>query len=73
MDYFKKEVKTQVFTNRRLKKTLVNTDKFLEKLSGKIQVEQNEKNDVINTLKMEVEAKDLLVKVGLIFRIHLIF
>ena len=59
MDYFKKEVKTQVFTNRRLKKTLVNTDKFLEKLSGKIQVEQNEKNDVINTLKMEVEAKDL--------------
>ena len=73
MDYFKKEVKTQVFTNRRLKKSLVNTDKFLEKLSGKIQVEQNEKNDVINTLKMEVEAKDLLVKVGLIFRIHLIF
>ena len=66
MDYFKKEVKTQVFTNRRLKKTLVNTDKFLEKLSGKIQVEQNEKNDVINTLKMEVEAKDLLVKVGFI-------
>ena len=73
MDYFKKEVKTQVFTNRRLKKTLVNTDKFLEKLSGKIQVEQNEKNDVINTLKMEVEAKDLLVKVGFIFRINLIF
>ena len=72
MDYFKKEVKTQVFTNRRLKKSLVNTDKFLERLSGKIQIEQNEKNDVINTLKMEVEAKDLLVKVGLIFRIHLI-
>ena len=70
MDYFKKEVKTQVFTNRRLKKSLVNTDKFLEKLSGKIQVEQNEKNDVINTLKMEIEAKDLLVKVGFIFRIH---
>ena len=66
MDYFKKEVKTQVFTNRRLKKSLVDTDKFLEKLSGKIQVEQNEKNDVINTLKMEVEAKDLLVKVGFI-------
>ena len=73
MDYFKKEVKTQVFTNRRLKKSLVNTDKFLERLSGKIQIEQNEKNDVINTLKMEVEAKDLLVKVGFIFRIHLIF
>ena len=66
MDYFKKEVKTQVFTNRRLKKSLVNTDKFLERLSGKIQIEQNEKNDVINTLKMEVEAKDLLVKVGFI-------
>ena len=73
MDYFKKEVKTQVFTNRRLKKSLVNTDKFLERLSGKIQIEQNEKNDVINTLKMEVEAKDLLVKVGFIFRINLIF
>ena len=70
MDYFKKEVKTQVFTNRRLKKSLVNTDKFLERLSGKIQIEQNEKNDVINTLKMEVEAKDLLVKVGFIFRIN---
>ena len=73
MDYFKKEVKTQVFTNRRLKKSLVNTDKFLERLSGKIQIEQNEKNDVINTLKMEVEAKDVLVKVGFIFRINLIF
>ena len=66
MDYFKKEVKTQVFTNRRLRKTLVNTDKFLEKLSGKVQVKQNKKNDVINKLKMEVEAKDVLVKVGFI-------
>jgi len=62
MDYFKKEVKTQVFANRRLRKTLVNTDKFLEELSGKIQVEHTEKNDVIKTLKMEVEAKDVLVK-----------
>ena len=66
MDYFKKEVKTQVFTNRRLRKTLVNTDKFLEKLSGKVEVKQNKKNDVINKLKMEVEAKDVLVKVGFI-------
>ena len=66
MDYFKKEVKTQVFTNRRLRKTLVNTDKFLEILSGKVQVKQNKKNDVINKLKMEVEAKDVLVKVGFI-------
>jgi len=62
MGYYKKEVKTQVFTNRRLKKTLVNTDNFLGDLCGKIQIDHNEKNDVINTLKMEVEAKDILVK-----------
>jgi len=62
MGYFKGEVKTYVFANRGLKKTLINSDNFLADLCGKIQIDHNEKNDTINTLKMEVEAKEAIVK-----------
>jgi len=62
MSYFKGEVKTYVFANRKLKKSLVNTDKFLADLCGKIQIDHNKNNDTINNLKIEVEAKEALVK-----------
>ena len=64
MSYFKGEVKTYVFANRRLKKSLMNTDKFLADLCEKIQIDHNKNNDTINNLKIEVEAKETLVKVG---------
>ena len=64
MSYFKGEVKTYVFANRRLKKSLINTDKFLADLCEKIQIDHNKNNDTINNLKIEVEAKETLVKVA---------
>ena len=71
MSYFKGEVKTYVFANRRLKKSLMNTDKFLADLCEKIQIDHNKNNDTINNLKIEVEAKETLVKVGVHLFIYL--
>ena len=45
----------------------MNTDKFLADLCEKIQIDHNKNNDTINNLKLEVEAKETLVKVGFTF------
>ena len=66
LDYYKAEVKTQVFANRKLKKTLIATDKFLGHLSTDIQNDHNKKNATIENLRKEVKAKAALAKVGFI-------
>lgn len=63
MGYFKKELKTYVLANRKLKKTAVETENFLVDICGRNEIEQKRKDSTIKNLKNEIEAKSALIKV----------